>query len=169
MRSYTVHSIVHELLGFLLCKASDFGARQLVGSFADKVVRLLRDCGDAALDAVAATSGDTAGADVAPTTAIEAAKAPPVAQSSSVPATGVATIRPLKSLTVEEVGHALAALELDKLIPIFAANKVTGKLLASCDEVSELMSEDVGVPTKLIAKMLLEQIEEWKTQGVSGL
>jgi GTPase SAR1 family protein len=54
MRSYTVHSIVHELLDFLLCKASDFGARQLVGAFADKVVRLLGDCGEAALDTVAA-------------------------------------------------------------------------------------------------------------------
>jgi hypothetical protein len=55
------------------------------------------------------------------------------------------------------------------LIPFFAAKKVTGKLLASCDEVSELMSEDLDVPTQLVAKMLLEQIEEWKAQGVSGL
>jgi GTPase SAR1 family protein len=165
MRSYTVHSVVNELLGFLLCKASDFGARQLVGGFADKVGRLLSDCGDAALDAVVAAVGSSmqhsdAASLVRP--AVEASVVPKV--TAGAPGT-----RPLKSLTVEEVGHVLAALELDKLIPIFAANKVTGKLLANCEEAADLMSEEIGVPGKILARTLMEQIEEWRTQGVSGL
>jgi GTPase SAR1 family protein len=66
MRSYTVHSVVNELLGFEFCKASDFAARQLVEAFADKVVYLLQDCGDAVLDAVVARIGKSlVGADPA--------------------------------------------------------------------------------------------------------
>jgi GTPase SAR1 family protein len=173
MRSYTVHSVVNELLGFLLCKASDFGARQLVGGFADKVVRLLSDCGDAALDGVVTQSGEngSAGAEVAPATTVVAANAPHLAEQSLVPALAVPKgFQSLKSLTVEEVGRALAAVALDKLIPIFATNKVTGEILTTCETVSQLMSTDVGVHSRLLAKTLLGHIdEEWKIQGVSGL
>jgi hypothetical protein len=177
MRSYTVHSIVHELLGFLLCKASDFAARQLVGVFADKVVQLLRNCGDAALNAVAGASEGAVSAsaslcaDNTPLDHSASADVLPVLEASRAPlvTVTVAGTRLLKSLSVQEVGRALADLGLSKLIPIFAANEVTGKLLSNIEDLSELMSEDVGVPTKLIARTLMEQILEWRTQGVSGL
>jgi GTPase SAR1 family protein len=160
MRSYTVHSVVNELLGFLLCKASDFGARQLAGVFADRVVRLLSDCGDAALDAVVASPADLARA----VAATAAATAPPLPMEA--PRTAM---RPLSTLSIEELGQVLASVGLNKLVPIFAANEVSGAILDSCDELSELMSEEVGVTSKLLAKALMKQIEAWRTQGVSGL
>jgi GTPase SAR1 family protein len=168
MRSYTVHSIVHELLGFLLCKASDFAARQLVGAFADKVVRLLQDCGDAALDAISAP-----GTEDNPARAGIAASAEPLAQRQNVPPSSspvpAASTRPLKSLTAEEVGRALGGIGLSTLVPIFAEKGVTGTLLASCEEVSDLMSEEFGVTGKVMARALMKQIEEWNAQGVSGI
>jgi hypothetical protein len=165
MRSYTVHSVVNELLGFLLCKASDFAARQLVGSFADKVVRLLNDCGDVALDAVVAAVTDSVGATAAPATngTSQRSDAAQVASSASLLA------RPLKSLTVEEVGRALAGLGLQKLIPVFATNRVTGNLLANCEDAADLMTEDFGVGSKPVAKVLMTQIDEWREKGVGGL
>jgi hypothetical protein len=158
MRSYTVHSIVHELLGFLLCKASDFGAQQLVGAFAEKVVHLLGDCGDAALDAVV-----DSGVGLEPVSIQQHMQpAPPAPVITAVGA------RPLKSLTVEEVGRVLVGVGLSKLVPVFAANEVTGILLSNCRNVAELMSENFGVGSEVKARTLMELIEVWKAQGVSA-
>jgi hypothetical protein len=165
MRSYTVHSIVHELLGFLLCKASDFAARQLVGSFADKVVRLLNDCGEAALAGVSSPAPEWSklGATVSAAAATALSTSPHPA-----PASAHGT-RPLKSLTVEEVGTLLTALKLQKLVPIFAANEVTGNILSFCEEFGDLMAEDIGVTSKPTAKALMEKVTEWIAHGVCGL
>jgi hypothetical protein len=163
MGSYTVHSIVHELLQFLLCKASDFGARQLVGGFADKVVRLLNDCGDAALTSVCAIAMESAKVGTAVPAVV-------VAPNSALPAVASTQgTRPLKSLTVEEVGTLLTALDLGKLVPIFAANRVSGNILSFCEEFGDLMAEDVGVTSKPTAKALMEKVTEWAEHGVSGL
>jgi hypothetical protein len=70
---------------------------------------------------------------------------------------------------VEELGRALVLLEFGALVPIFAEKRVTGKLLSNCEDVAELMSEDFGVASKVKARTLMEQIEEWRAQGVSGL
>jgi GTPase SAR1 family protein len=173
MRSYTVHSVVNELLGFLLCKASDFAVRQLVGSFADKVVRLLHDCGDAALERIVVLAAEenrpSAGVAAAAEPAPQRQNVP--SSSSPLPAASTQPVstRPLKSLTAEELGRALGGIGLSTLVPIFAEKGVTGKLLSHCEEVAELMSEDFGVTSKVKARTLLEQIEEWNAQGVSGI
>jgi hypothetical protein len=70
---------------------------------------------------------------------------------------------------VEELGRALAGLGLHKLVPIFAANGVTGKLLENCEDAADLMTEDFGVGSKPVAKMLMKEIEEWRVKGVGGL
>jgi GTPase SAR1 family protein len=163
LRSYTVHSVVNELLGFLLCKASDFAARQLVGAFADKVVRLLSDCGDAALNAVVATSTDSGSAAPVPLPATPA----PLAVASAAPA-GMES-RPLTSLSVEDLGRALAGLGMSTLVPIFAEKGVNGNLLSNCEEAADLMSEEFGVTGKVMARTLMKQIDAWRAQGVSGL
>jgi hypothetical protein len=161
MHAYTLHSIVHELLQFLLCKASDFAARQLVGGFADKVVRLLNDCGDAALAGVCSPAPMlTKPEDTVP--AGTAAPSTPHAPPASAEGT-----RPLKSLTVEEVGTLLTALDFGKLVPIFAANRISGNILSFCEEFGDLMAEEVGVTSKLAAKALMEKIKEWTEHGVS--
>jgi hypothetical protein len=162
MRSYTVHSIVHELLQFYLCKASDFAARQLVGSFADKVVRLLNDCGAPLLDAVVGNA--------IPDVTVNSASVPTLV-NAVVPTMAASTggTRQLKSLTVEELGRALTSVGFATLVPTFAEKEVTGKLLANCEEVADLMTEDFGVASKAKARTLLEQVEEWRAQGVGGL
>jgi hypothetical protein len=68
---------------------------------------------------------------------------------------------------VEEVGRSLAALGLDKLILVFAANKVTGDLLANCDEAGDLMTEDFGVTSRPVAKVLMPRIKLWVVEGVT--
>jgi hypothetical protein len=170
MRSYTVHSVVNELLGFLSCNAcSEFAARLLVSGFADKVVHVLNDCGDAALDAVVAVRADTTHAPLAATPTN--ADAPALTELPIVPpaTTTATTARPLKSLTVEELGRALAGLGLSTLVPVFAEKGITGILLSHCEDVSELMSEDFGVTSKVKARTLMEKLEEWRAQGVGGL
>jgi hypothetical protein len=168
MRSYTVHSVVNELLQFLLCKASDFAARQLVGSVAGTVVHLLSDCGDAALDAVVVAPVDMQ----VPATVLSASPSAATLElevSATPTASAVTVMRPLKSLTVEELGQALSRLGLDTLVPVFAEKGVTGILLSHCEDAAELISEDFGVVSRGEADALMEKLEEWKAQGVSGL
>jgi hypothetical protein len=132
-----------------------------VGAFADKVAHLLGDCGDEALDAVA--GGFPVRSGVAQVSASSSNAEPPTRPG------GRTAPKPLSSLTVEEVGRALAGLGLNKLVPVFAANEVTGNLLANCEEAGDLMTEDFGVGSKPVAKVLMAKIEEWRAQGVSEL
>jgi GTPase SAR1 family protein len=170
MRSYTVHSVVHELLGFLLCKASDFASNRLVESFAGKVVTLLEDCGDlsAAQSSAPAVHAMLPAVQAAPF----ASHDPPVPAVSPAPAatakaapqrTGLA----LKDLTAEEVGELLERSGYKKVRPVFLANEVTGKHLFLCEEFADLMTEDFGVVSKPVAKLLMESIEGWRRDGVS--
>jgi GTPase SAR1 family protein len=162
MPSYTVHSVVHAMLQFLLCKANDYPARRLVGDFAKKVVRLLHDCGSDALDTVVA---EVVVQGVPP----DPVSTKPAAVSQRVESVAAAESRPLESLTVEDVGRALAAIEMDFLVPILAEKRVSGALLDSCEGVEDLMSEDIGVTSKLKARTLMKRIEGWRANGVSGL
>jgi hypothetical protein len=157
MRSYTVHSIVHDMLKFKVSQVVDFPAGKFVSEFANKVTRLLNDCDVAALDAVVADHA------VSAATAISALRA---ASPADVVVTPAAEPKQLKSLTVEELGRALVGVGMSNLVPVFAEKEVTGKLLANCEDVAELMSEDFGVATKAKARTLLEQVEEWRAQGV---
>jgi GTPase SAR1 family protein len=269
LHDYTVYSIVNDLFQFLLCKASDFPHGQLVSTFAEKVVRLLSECGNVALDAVAeaegkrsrpvtpvkaapgvvarapsfaatasavaafttpahapaprsprvahlsalqtgqgaaSTTGMVAPGSPSPTTpsAVTLSMQTPTASSTragtfaSVPATPVstgttpthttaasttvpatpgtdATATPtrqlgnqkLRSLSVDELGQVLASLGFEKLVPVFAANKVSGRRLVHCDEYTDLMGEDFGVASRPLARELMELIEEWREQGVN--
>jgi GTPase SAR1 family protein len=163
MPSYTVHSVVHAMLQFLLCKANDFPARRLVGDFAKKVVRLLHDCGSAAL-ATVVTDAVLHGVAADAAQVVSASATPqPV-----LPITAGNT-RTLVSLSVEELGRVVAAIEMVFLVSIFAEKAVTGTLLDCCDSVDDLMTEDIGVPSKLKAKALMKHIEGWRANGVSGL
>jgi hypothetical protein len=162
MRAYTVHSVVHALLQFLLCKASDFAPSDLVEVFAEKAVRLLSDCAPEALDAVvgklpAAESGKEGAAPTAPS-----------AVSPAPPAPAPGATRSLKELSVDELQALLRRCGLDKAMPAFLSNKVTGKQLWFCEEYGELLGEDFGLTSKPLARELMEQIEEWRANGVSG-
>jgi GTPase SAR1 family protein len=164
MQSYTVHSVVHAMLQFLLCKANDFPARRLVGDFAKKVVRLLHDCGSAAMDAVVTeVAVRSVAAEVAQ--AVTGSAKP----QSMQPSAAAVNSRALVSLSVEEVVQALTALQMDYLAPIFAEKRVTGTLLDCCDTVDDLMTDDFGVTSRVKAKALMKHIEGWRANGVSGL
>lgn len=150
MQSYTVHSVVQELLLFLLCKASDFPSSRLVEGFAEKVVGLFEDC-------VSATQSNNI-------TGVVDSKA--CVSPAETTTTAAAAMRPLKELSVAEVGTLLYRAGLDELAPLFETKKVTGKRLALCDEYAELMGPGIAVSSKVLAKELMQLIEEWKAAGV---
>jgi hypothetical protein len=161
MGSYTVHSVVEELLQFLLCKASDFPSSRLVETFAEKVVRLLHDCGEAALNAVVA-SADAGGASV-DTVSSQKESAGAIRGAESVEA---GDSRSLKDLTVEELGELLERTGFQKVRPVFLQNHISGSHLCYCEDFEELMSDDFGVASKPIAKRLMDCIADWKANGV---
>jgi hypothetical protein len=171
LHAHTVHSIVHALLQFLLCKASDFASNRLVESFAGKVVALLEDCGDASAAhvslppvqapvqapvqsaPVSGSGGGGGGGD-----AVGAAAAVKAATQS----TGLA----LKDLTAEEVGKLLERSGYKKVRPVFLANEITGQHLCLCEEFADLMAEEFGVTSKPVAKLLMASIETWRKDGI---
>jgi hypothetical protein len=161
MRAYTVHSVVHELLQFLLCKASDFAPSDLVEVIAEKAVRLLGDCGAEALGAVVGKLPAVESSKEGAASATSAAVAP--ATPSSNPR---AITRSLKELSVDELQTLLQRCGLNKAMPAFLSNKVTGKQLWFCEEFGELLGEDFGLTSKPLARELMEQIEEWRANGV---
>lgn len=166
LNTYTVYSIVHELLQFLLCKASDFASSEVVEQVADKVVRLLQDCGAQALDAVVAVTAPAAGPGDAAATTVSAVvpSATTAAAISAAP-----TVRSLKDLSVSEVQQLLAQSGFTKLQAVFQANEVAGKQLWFCEEYTELLEEDFGLTSRPQARALMEQILQWKQEGVAAL
>jgi hypothetical protein len=167
LHSYTVHSAVHSLLQFLLTQASQISGVRLVEEFAEKVVRLLQDCGDAALDSVVPDT--SASSSITTPLQVPISAAPPAEVAPLTPVVASGGARPLKSLSVEEVGRVLLAIEMDSLVPLFAEKRVNGMLLHACEEAAELMSEDFGLTSKVKARALMGRIEEWRAGGVSLL
>ena len=168
LNTYTVYSIVHELLQFLLCKASDFASSEVVEQVADKVVRLLQDCGAQALDAVVAVAAPAAAGpgDVATTVSTVA---PSVTTTAAERIPAAPTVRSLKDLSVSEVQLLLAQSGFTKLQAVFQANEVAGKQLWFCEEYTELLEEDFGLTSKPQARALMEQILQWKQEGVAAV
>jgi hypothetical protein len=166
MWEYTVHSIVHELLQFLLCKASDFAPADLVEALAEKVVRLLGDCGAEALDEVVGKRPAEESSKAGPASpARTPGTAVPTASTAAAPTPGT---RSLKELSVDEVQALLARCGFQKAMAAFLANGVTGKRLWFCEEWGELLeAEDFGLTSKPLARELMEQIQEWKANGIS--
>jgi len=153
----TVHSIVHGLLKFLCCKASDINSEELVEVFATKAVDMLSDC----------VQKEEAMAPAAATAAIASPSAP-VSVPSSQPSPGGGgggVHKALEDLSVEEVGHLMEKVGFGKLKENFAANEITGMLLACCDEAADLQDDTYGV-SKPLAKGLIKKIVEWKEKGV---
>jgi GTPase SAR1 family protein len=168
LHSYTVHSTVHSLLQFLLTQASQISGVRLVEEFAEKVVRLLQDCGDAALDSVVPDT--SAHSCTAVSLQVPVSTVPQLTEVGALtPVVACGGARPLKSLSVEEVGRVLLAIEMDSLVALFAEKRVNGMLLHACEEAAELMSEDFGLTSKVKARALMGRIEEWRAGGVSLL
>jgi GTPase SAR1 family protein len=167
--SYTVHSVVFEMLQFLLCKASDLDPSQVVEVVADKVVALLQDCGPEAMALVAGnTHSDTLPAGAAPlSTVVPAAPAALVAAVSAIPATTAAGVsRKLEDLTVDEVCVLVEKVGLKKLVDVLRSKEVTGAMLSYCEDISELQDEAYGVSNTALARGLLKHIKEWVATGV---
>ena len=74
--------------------------------------------------------------------------------------------RELKDLTVAEVGVLMDSVNLDSLRDVFLSHKVTGRLLSYCEEAGDLLEPEYGVTSKAVARGLLQQIIEWKENGV---
>jgi hypothetical protein len=165
MQSYTVHSVVQELLQFLLCKASDYSSTALVEAFAAKVLHLLGECGSAALDSVASAAPAPAPASAGRATGTSPTPAP--AGGGAVSTSVAGSKRPLKELTVAEVGELLVKCELASLVPVFAAKEVKGRRLANCEGYADLMDKSIGVDSAMVAKELWDLVEEWKMEGVA--
>jgi hypothetical protein len=167
--SYTVHSVVFEMLQFLLCKASDLDPSQVVEVVADKVVALLQDCGPQALALVAGnTHSDTFPAGAAPlSTVVPAEPAAPVPAVGAIPATPAAGVsRKLEDLTVDEVCVLVEKVGLKKLVDVLRSKEVTGAMLSYCEDISELQDEAYGVSNTALARGLLKHIKEWVATGV---
>mmetsp|Transcript_32255 Transcript_32255/g.53892 ORF Transcript_32255/g.53892 Transcript_32255/m.53892 type:complete len:839 (-) Transcript_32255:147-2663(-) len=186
----TVYSVVEELLKFLLFTAWDKGdPSSLVETCAVHVINVLNECDEAKLDAVtepelvsphpptADAAGATGNALVTPSvlsvTAADRATNSSNSNSNSHPYTGAGAgagtgtiLRALHTLTVLEVGELMDRVGYPKWREPFVERMVTGEVLASCEEASDLADEAVGVDSKLVQKGLMKRIDEWKRDGV---
>lgn len=148
LSSHTVHSVVAELLQFLLCKASDIEHNALVETFAEKVVALLTDCGANALERVS-PSAVAPVTPVTPAAAVAAAPSPVPsgATVTAAPASPVSAggVRDLKDLSVAEVSQLLQACKFENLVDVFSAHKVNGTTLFYCEEVGDLLAPEIGL------------------------
>ena len=165
---YTVHSVVNVLLQFLCYKAWDVDASCLVEAVAEKALQVLVTCDSAALDAVA----DIAPAKIS-TAAVPAEAAPISVNTNNIAKSGsssetVATTasRKLEDLSTAEVLQLMQVAGLNPLVEIFRNNVVSGLMLASCEEVDDLLLPEYGVPNKPLARGLLKKIVQWKESGV---
>ena len=153
--TYTVHSVVNDLLLFLLCKASDIPGAQMVEAVADRVMGLLADCREVVEESSSRASNVAA---PAPAADVSLSSPSPAPVSSS-------TVKALEDLTVSEVCVLLKKVNLSKLVEVFTANEVSGMMLSFCDTVADLQSEEFGV-SAVMAKGLIKLIGEWKERGV---
>ena len=164
---YTVHSVVNELLQFLCYKAWDVDASCLVEAVAEKAVQVLTTCDSAALDAVA----DIAPAKIS-TAAVPVEVAPIsvntniIAKSGSSSEAVASASRKLEDLSTAEVLQLMQVAGLNPLVEIFRTNVVSGLMLASCEEVDDLLLPEYGVPNKPLARGLLKKIVQWKESDV---
>ena len=137
--TYTVHSVVNDLLLFLLCKASDIPGAQMVEAVADRVIGLLADCREV-VDEISS-------------------KVPNVAAPAPSPAPVMSTVKALVDLTVVEVCVLLEKVNLSKLVEVFTTKQVSGMMLSFCETAAaDLQDEEIGVTSGLIG--------EWKERGV---
>ena len=141
----TVNSVVHDLLLFLLCQASDIPGAQMVEAVADRVVGLLADCKE-----VVHESPDHA----------------PVVSLSPLPAPVSSTVKALADLTVPEVCVLLEKVNLSNLVEVFTTKKVSGMMLSFCETSIDLQGEEIGVTSALVARGLIKLVVEWKERGV---
>jgi len=171
--SYTVHSIVDEMLQFLSCNACEVKPAALVETFAEKVVGLLTDCGADALARVLVPAASHVQKENARTTTVPSITHPtgvtassPVTVASPLSTAAVTGNRPLKSLSSAELCQLLLHMQLDPVSHLFSERKVSGLMLSYCDEVADLLTPDYGLTSKGLAKGLFGLICEWKSDGV---
>jgi hypothetical protein len=176
----TVQSIVRRLIGFLALQTWEVRTaegEQVVEECAVKVVDILRSCDltvyeqkkravnsnsvdiDTKSNAVTATTGSTTVHATVPVV--------PLPTLSSPSSSCVASVRALKSLSVEEVGDLMVRIEMKGLKNVLMSHEVSGIILSACEEVGDLMSSDIGVTSKLQARALFREIENWKMNGVT--
>ena len=152
MESYTVHSVVNALLDFLPYKASG-GARRVVGAFAVKVVSLLNDCGDAALDAVAASGVRPVDFDPKRTQGT----------NLSLKQADLAAVAELIVAKIDGVQNKLEMIDL-KLDQVLLQLKTRFDALSSCTvEIAESLRSEIiqgGLQTQQVLPDMLAAIED---------
>jgi hypothetical protein len=121
------------------------------------VLHLLTDC-------VAAAAPTTAAANTS--VSVSALISQPTHASPLNNTTTTTTVRPLKELTVEEIGDLMVAVNMTPLQGILLSHNVSGLMLHYCDAYEELLSAEYGLTTKGLARGLFELITEWKANGV---
>mmetsp|Transcript_25647 Transcript_25647/g.57638 ORF Transcript_25647/g.57638 Transcript_25647/m.57638 type:complete len:357 (+) Transcript_25647:558-1628(+) len=90
---------------------------------------------------------------------------PPTIPTSPAPSAS-SQIRPLASLTAEEVQQLMAREGLKMMLQPFKQNEITGETLSFCEEVADLTDPSVGVVGSAQAKALLSRIKKWNQAGV---
>ena len=76
------------------------------------------------------------------------------------------TCRSLSSLSVNEVGELMDAVQLNNLKEGLIKRNVTGKVLSLCHNATDLQSAEYGISSTVLAGELISMINEWKENGV---
>ncbi|KAJ1430248.1 hypothetical protein B484DRAFT_395990, partial [Ochromonadaceae sp. CCMP2298] len=151
----TVRGVATQLSKFLLFPA--WTAKKVVVEASKGVIGLLRGCEGVEEEAQERErERERATKCTSPTIPTSPAAAPAPASQ----------MRPLASLTAEEVQQLMSREGLKMLLQPFKQNEITGAVLSYCEEVADLMGPDVGVVGKPTARALLAKILEWNASGV---
>lgn len=152
--TYTVHSIVHEMLQFLSFTAWDVCGEDgalVVELLAERVIKLLSQCNAAALARVVGDSIVTSDQNVA---------------SAGKPVAPSAERRSLEELSEQDVAQLLESVGFKMLRNLCIEKCITGMMLSICDVAEDLQEEDYGISNFKIAQALMKKIAEWKANGV---
>jgi GTPase SAR1 family protein len=177
--TYTVQAVVKKLLGYLALPAWEINTadgEQVVEVCAVKLVDVLRGCDLTVYQSPPPQSqsqtqaqGHSEGLMSSPSpktvasTSSSPFPAPVPAPASDAPG---ALTKPLKSLSVEEVGELMVTIGLKQLKDILVSHEVSGIILSACEEVSDLLSDDIGIKSKIQARALFKELESWNANGV---
>mmetsp|Transcript_28353 Transcript_28353/g.61127 ORF Transcript_28353/g.61127 Transcript_28353/m.61127 type:complete len:357 (+) Transcript_28353:433-1503(+) len=155
----TVRGVATQLSKFLLFPA--WTVKKVVVEASKGVIGLLRGCEGVEEEAQERErerelSTKCASPTIPPTIPTSPAAAPAPASQ----------MRPLASLTAEEVQQLMAREGFKKLLQPFAENEITGEVLSFCEEVADLTDPGVGVVGTAPARALMSRIKKWNESGV---